>query len=769
MRALLLRLSGIVQGVAFRPFVFRVARKTGVSGYVKNMGGSGVEIFVEGESENVEEFIRLLWELKPPRAVIIDYSITPATPRGFTEFKILESDAAAYFRSIIPPDFAICRDCLNEILSETRWRLYPFNSCAFCGPRYSMIYSIPYDRENTSMRDFPMCKECLREFSDPENDRRFHAQGISCPECGPRVFLLDRSGERVSDGVEALREAARLIDSGFILALKGVGGFHIAASAFSDDVVASLRRRKRRPTKPFAVMCLDLEVTSRLVSITEETAALLDSPEKPIVLLPKHDDAPISPLVAPNLRRLGVFLPYTGLHYLLLSWTKGKCAIMTSGNPHNEPMCISDEEALSRLAGIADYFLIHNRVIVNRVDDSVARFTGGRVTLLRRGRGYAPRWVQIPFRVSREVVAFGAMLQSSGAVAFDDKVVLTQFIGDVDEYQSFLDLEKYLSLLVKTYRIRLDSAVMAADLHPLYPSTILAEEWSRKTGAELLKIQHHWAHLAAVMAEHGLRDEEVVGIAVDGVGYGADGSAWGGEVMLSSLTGFKRVGCLKPQKMPGGDLAVKYPARMLLAILAERLSREELVEVFRELNIVESGLRRGWEEFEIALRQLQGNPPRTSSTGRVLDAASTMLSLCTQRTYEGEPAIVLEDNSTPSTERLKVRIEDQGIHTVDTSDIILQALDLLRSGAPRGKVGYMVQQALGYGLGLIAGIHSHGRRYVILSGGAAVNEFILEGVKEALKDKGLEILLPIEVPAGDGGVALGQAVIAGYKAAAEKP
>jgi hydrogenase maturation protein HypF len=763
LKAVRLRLSGIVQGVAFRPFVFRVARRAGVNGYVKNVGGSGVEIHVEGESERVEEFIKLLWELKPEKARIDEYSIVETAPKGYLDFKIEQSDPSAHFRSIIPPDFSICRDCLEEILSRTRWHLYPFNSCAFCGPRYSMIYSIPYDRENTAMRDFPLCQDCLRDYSDPENERRFHAQGISCPVCGPSVRLQSGRGEVLADGVDAIDEAARLIDSGHIVAVKGLGGFHIAASATDDDVVAELRSRKRRPTKPFAVMCLDIDTVSRLVELGPDAIRILDSPEKPILLLPTLENAPISRLVAPNLRKLGVFLPYTGLHYLLLSRTRDKYAIMTSGNPHNEPMCTRDDEAFERLRGIVDYFLTHNRVIVNRVDDSVARFTAGRFTLLRRGRGYAPKWLQLPFRASREVVAFGAMLQSAGAVAFDDKVVLTQFIGDVDEYGSFLDLEKYLGLLIRTYQIPVESSVMVADLHPLYPSTLLAEEWSRKFGAELVKVQHHWAHIAAVMAEHGVIEEEVVGIAVDGVGLGDDGTAWGGEVIIASLNGFKRVGCLKPQKMPGGDVAVEYPARMLAGILSDKLSREELAEVFRELGIVERGLRRGWEEFNIMLNQLEGDLPLTSSTGRVLDAASVMLGFCDRRTYEGEPAIVLEDNSKPTTERLKVHVRDDGLYVVDTAEILLQALDLLRCGTDRREIGYMVQHAVGYGLGLVASRFIGRRRLVALSGGAAVNDYLVRGVLEALEGKGVDVLMPKTVPAGDGGIAVGQAAIAALK------
>lgn len=757
-----MRLSGIVQGVGFRPFVYRIARRAGVAGYVMNVGGSGVEIHVEGEPAKVEIFQRLLLEEGPEKARIDSFQSTTVEPLGLEGFEIRESDATTLHHSMIPPDFSICQKCLEEILSETRWRHYPFNSCAHCGPRYSMLHKIPYDRENTSMRDFPLCPKCLNDYNDPQNERRFHAQGISCPACGPRTRLLTFKGEAVSEGVDAVRDAARLIDEGFIVAVKGLGGYHIAASAVDDDVVAKLRERKRRPTKPFAVMALDVEIAGGLVELTREAVQLLESPEKPIMLLPRRREAVISSLIAPNLKKLGVFLPYTGLHHLLLGWTEEKYSIMTSGNPHNEPMCTGDEEALARLSGIADYFLTHNRLIVNRVDDSVVRFSGGKVAMLRRGRGYAPKWIQTPFRSSRSVVAFGAMLQSAGAIAFEDKIVLTQFIGDIDEYASFLELEKYLNILVKTYRIEPSSSVLVSDLHPHYPSTLLAETWASRNGGEFLKVQHHWAHIAAVLAEHGICDQEVIGIAVDGVGFGVDGSAWGGEVLIASLRDFRRVGCLKQQRMPGGDLAVEYPSRMLAGILFDRLGREQTVEVFKELKIVERGFKRGWSEFYITLKQLEGSPPLTSSTGRVLDAASAMLGFCYRRTYEGEPAITLEDNSQPTTERIKPRIEKQEISVVDTTAILLEALELLRSGKPRSEIGYMVQHAIGYGLGQIARRAAGKRQFVAVSGGAAVNDYILEGIREALAGSSLKILLPINFPAGDGGIALGQAVIAAY-------
>jgi hydrogenase maturation protein HypF len=763
LRALKLRVSGVVQGVGFRPFVFRIAAKAGVGGYVRNLGGSGVEIHVEGEHTKTEVFLSLFHKLKPEKIRIDEMVVEETKPLNLTTFKILSSESAMFFSSIIPPDFALCEECLHEVLDpKDRRYLYPFNSCVNCGPRYSMLYRVPYDRENTSMADFPLCQSCVEEFTDEENVRRFHAQGISCPMCGPSVTLYDGGRSRVAEGIEAVREGSKLIEEGFIVAVKGIGGYHIAASATDDDVVGKLRLRKNRPTKPFAVMVLDEEVAGRLVHLTPIAVELLKSPERPIVLVDKLEGGQVSELVAPGLRRLGILTPYTALHHLILMWTGDKFAIMTSGNPYNEPMCIDDDDAFSRLSSLADFFLTHNRRIHNRVDDSVLRLTGDRVVMVRRGRGYAPSWFTLPYQSRRTVIAFGAMLQTAGAVAFSDKVVLTSFVGDLDEYRTFLDLEKTMAYFIKMYKISQRESVLVSDLHPLYPSTSLAEKWAATFGAELIKVQHHWAHVAAVLAECGV-DEEVVGIAVDGVGLGTDGNVWGGEVLKATLDGFTRVGYLKPQKMLGGDLAVHYPVRMLAGVLSDELCADEVAEILHELKLDELGFRRGREEARLVLNQLDKQWPLTSSAGRIFDAASAMLGFCLKRTYEGEPAIVLEDRSKPCGDRLDVKFSSMDNYVVDTTKLFLDSIERMRNGGDRREIGYMFQHAVGYGLGCIAKSVAGRRKFLVVSGGAAVNEYFLQGVMEAVVDSGLTVLLPRKSPPNDGGIALGQAAIAAHR------
>ncbi|MEM2158398.1 MAG: carbamoyltransferase HypF, partial [Sulfolobales archaeon] len=433
-RAWRLVVVGIVQGVGFRPLVFRVANELGVYGYVRNVGGSEVEIHVEGSEGVLQEFMERLRSSLPPVARIDEIVVRDVDVAGFKEFKILPSTDEAVKYSMIPPDFGICDDCLSEVLNpKDRRHNYVFNSCVWCGPRFSMMYRPPYARINTSMNDFPLCGECLSEYRDPSNLRRFHAQGMSCPKCGPQVTLYTRDGELV-DSENPVELVGKLINEGYIVGVKGLGGYHIASLATDDDVVLKLRLRKNRPQKPFAVMVLNESVGSKLCYLSAEAVKLLKSPERPIVLLPKKDGSPISKYVSPGLDVDGLFLPYTALHYLILENTRDMFAVMTSGNPRDKPMCIDEECAFRYLKGFVDYFLVHNRVIVNRVDDSVLRFTNGKPVIIRRGRGYAPMWIKARFRFRDPVIAFGAELQTAGALAFDDKIVLTQYIGDVDDY-----------------------------------------------------------------------------------------------------------------------------------------------------------------------------------------------------------------------------------------------------------------------------------------------------------------------------------------------
>ncbi|NPA04950.1 MAG: carbamoyltransferase HypF [Crenarchaeota archaeon] len=762
MLALKLRLAGIVQGVGFRPFIHRCAVRAGVSGYVVNLGGSEVEVYVEGPEERLAEFFKLMAEEMPPPALIEEAEIEVTRPRRVTGFRILPSRRELSKRSMIPPDLAMCSDCLREILDpgDRRYR-YAFNSCAYCGPRFAIMYTVPYDRENTSMKYFPLCSDCLAEYRDLWNRRRYHAQGISCPRCGPSLWLTDNRGRRI-DVEDPIREAARLIDEGFIVAVRGLGGFHLAALASSDDVVAELRRRKRRPRKPFALMALDMETARSLVYVSSEAERLLKSPRRPILLLPRRPGARVSELVAPGLDMLGVMLPYTGIHYLLLMETRDKYLIMTSGNIHGKPMCTSNQEAIEKLGGIADYFLLHNREIVNRVDDSVVRFTDGDPVMLRRGRGYAPAWIRVRVRFPAHLVAFGAELQNAGAVAFEDKVVLTQYIGDTDDYDTLMELDKYIKWFVNVYGLK--PGILAADLHPGYASRRLAEQWASETGAELTLIQHHHAHAASVMADHGVEPgARAVVITIDGVGYGEDGAIWGGEVLLASYSEYERVGHLAYQPMPGGDLATLRPVRMLIGILSRIMSLEETLSLLEERRLLH-GLPGGAEEARTAyLLAATRRSPQTSSTGRVLDAAAALLNICLHRTYEGEPAMTLEAHGhggrLVDAIEAPVRLRD-GVYIVDTVRLFETLIENLDKDTRN--LAYTVMYRIGEALGLIAArtLDKADTDTVYASGGAAVNDVIIHAARRVLAEEGVKLLLPRRVPAGDGGIALGQAVVA---------
>lgn len=751
-KAAIVRITGVVQGVGFRPFIYRVAVKLGVTGYVKNLGGSEVEVWVEGPDGLIEKFFQVLKLDIPPPAELEDVIIQYVEPRGYTSFKILESESSVAERSQIPPDIGVCDECLTEVLDpRSRWYSYPFNSCAWCGPRFSMMYTAPYDRVNTAMRDFPMCNNCLEEYSNWSDTRRFHAQGISCPECGPSLRLLNTSGEDVSCE-NPIIEAARLIDEGNIVAVKGLGGFHLASLASDDTVVNKLRVRKCRPRKPLALMALNLDVVRVIACPTEGHIKLLKSPQRPIVLIPKREGAYISDLIAPGLADIGVMLPYTPLHYLLLANTKDKFLIMTSGNKPGLPICIG-LEATRELKGIADYFLLHNREIVNRVDDSVVRLTDGKPQVLRRARGYAPRWIKIPFKMRCEVIALGAHLSNAGAVAFDDKVVLTQYTGDMDYRENLDFLLSSLSFLEKVYKVK--AHVIVSDKHPNYPTTLLASNLATERGIAHVKVQHHYAHVVSCMVSNSIPlDETIVGIAVDGAGYGEDGTVWGGEVLLATYAGYERLGHLDHLPLPGGDRATIYPARILAAALSLEIGVEEAIKACSKLGLSRA-IPGGLSELAVTVKSADLSP-RASSVGRFLDAVSAALGICWERTYEGEPAVMLEAAARDGQVLDNLKIEVEG-NRVLIRDFLVKLIDVVGKYSVRD-LAYTAQVRLGEALGLLAReVSGCSDLQVLLSGGAAVNEYLVKSLKKVLKG----VLLPRGVPAGDGGIALGQAVVAG--------
>ncbi len=739
-----IHVAGIVQGVGFRPFIYRLATRHGLAGYVLNLGGSEVEIWVEGEETSLEMFLRDLREERPPAAIIDRLDIEKREPKGFTGFEIRKSGKKRTIISMIPPDFGVCDHCMREVLDPTsRWYRYPFHSCAWCGPRFTVMHGSPYDRENTSMASFPLCAECRKEYSDPENIRRFHIQGISCPRCGPQLYLLDSRGAPVRTS-DPLVTAASLIDEGYIVAVRGIGGFHLAALASDEAVVEELRRRKRRGRKPFAVMALDIDVVRRIAYLGKAAEELLLSPRRPIVVLPKK--AGLAEGVAPGLNTVGVMIPYTPLHYLLLMETKDKYLVMTSGNLSGRPIARSIGDALRDLAGIADYYLVHNREIVNRADDSVVRFTEGEPILLRRSRGYAPTWIEVNGSVAG-TIAYGALLNNTGAVGVDRYIVPTQHIGDLENLETLGFLEEALGFLERNYGVDPCEAVHVSDLHPSYLSTRYAAERAARCGSEHVRVQHHVAHIAAVMAEYGI--DEAYGVAVDGVGYGTDGVIWGGEVLHVARDGYERLGHLEELPLPGGDRATRYPARIVIGLLAEHVGVEEAVRKAVGIGL-DKRLPGGTLEARAAAVQSLRGPPRATSMGRFLDAVSALLGVCWERSYEGEPAIRLEEAGLGGS-LLEERLLEREDGVVLTRSFLLSIIENAERYNVRD-VAYTAQYLAARRLGEIA--MENGAHKVLVAGGAAVNTIIVKALRSLFG--GENVIIPHRLPPGDGSISVGQ-------------
>ncbi len=757
--------SGLVQGVGFRPFVYRVATMCRVSGYVRNLGGSEVEIVVEGDEESLKCFFTEFSRNLPPPARIDEIRIWRIEPRGRTGFVIEKSSRSSVSRSAIPPDIAVCSYCMAEVLDprDRRYR-YPFNSCAWCGPRFSMMYTVPYDRENTSMRAFPLCEECLKEYTDPNNVRRFHAQGISCPRDGPKLTLYTIDGEIV-DCRDPVSEVAKLIDEGFIVAIKGLGGFHVAALASDDDVVAKLRHRKRRPSKPFAVMALDLSVVERLVYLEPPyVRKVLESPQRPIVLLPKREGSPVSKLVSPGMAFEGVFLPYTPLHYLILAETRDRFAIMTSGNLHGEPMCRDEECVFRKLRNVVDYVLVHNREIVHRVDDSVVRDSDGELTIVRCGRGYAPTWIRIPIELQSDVVAMGADLCNAPGVGFENRAVLTPYIGDLDSFDAVSDMVRELEFLIDAYRIDTSRTIVVVDKHPNYVSRARGVELAHRWRSRIVEVQHHYAHVLATACDRGIVPEEpVIGIAIDGAGYGDDGAIWGCEVLLLQGSSYRRIG--RAEYLPlTSDRDVVYPQRFLVATMTMLRGSSKALELARWLD-ERYGLPIPFRELELVAKLVEvGRYVPTSSLGRVLDTISILLGIAKYRSYEGEPAILLESAAYRGTfnedaiPRLRI-VERDSVLVIDTPSLIEYVVNALEMGIDVATIARTALERIGEALGEIVVRYARGRNVyprIPIGGGAAVNTFILRGIKRILSQYELKLVLPRNVPPNDGGIALGQ-------------
>jgi len=742
--------SGVVQGVGFRPFIYRLAQARGLSGYVLN-DPSGVEIEVEGPLEKVSDFLPSVVSEKPPQARVDTLSAQFVDAAGESEFVIKESEAASERTVLISPEIATCDDCLRELrdFSDRRYR-YPFINCTNCGPRYTIIGDIPYDRRNTTMEVFEMCPECLAEYENPA-ERRFHAEPNACWTCGPRVVIRDASGSSVEceDPIEA---AIGHLKQGKIVAVKGLGGFHLAVDAGDDGAVSLLRERKQREEKPLAVMARDIDSVREFAVVGPREEAVLTGPARPIVLLKKRPDCPIAESVAPGNRNLGVMLPYTPVHHLLLEG--GFTAlVMTSGNISEEPIVIDMDDALARLGGIADYYLDHNRDILSRCDDSVVRVTGGETTFLRRSRGYVP----LPLDLGTDtpcILACGAHLKNTVALTRGSRVFLSQHIGDLENLAAYDFFKTSIDRL--TNIVDVEPAVAAYDLHPDYLSTRYALDLPLKTK---VGVQHHHAHIASCLGEAGI-EGPVIGLALDGTGYGPDGTIWGCEALVAARARYERAGHLETVGMPGGEKAVREPWRMALSHihssytggpvdvdLASLLGRSK-----KEIDIVTGMLERGL------------NCPLTSSCGRLFDAVSAMCGIRDRVSYEGQAAIELEMAVRADVDeayRVEIR-EEEGSLIIAPGAMIREVVQDLLSGKETGVIAARFHNWLASALAETAVLlkTKHGIDIVALSGGCFQNEVLLKRTQSLLKEQGFKVIVNRRVPTNDGGISYGQVVVA---------
>lgn len=766
-----IRVRGLVQGVGFRPTVWRIANELRLSGDVRN-DGAGVLIHAWADTAAIDALCRRLVEERPPLARIESIERTPLAEQPVpADFRILAS-ATTIARTGIVPDAATCRACRAEIFdpADRRYR-YPFTNCTHCGPRLTIVRGIPYDRPNTSMAGFSMCPACRAEYGDPA-DRRFHAQPNACPMCGPQAWLASAIGARIDPATlgaqDAVAAASRLLSEGRILAVKGIGGFHLACDAANDAAVAELRRRKRRFDKPFALMARDTGVIGRYVTLDAHAEALLGQAAAPVMLLERRTDAPpLGDGIAPGQSTLGFMLPYSPLHHLLLdAWDRP--LVMTSGNLSDEPQCTDNDDACQRLGDIADCFLLHDRPIVNRVDDSVIRVLDGKPRFLRRARGYAPAPLPMPagLRVDRPVLALGGELKNTFCLAADGRAVLSQHLGDLEDARTAADYEHTIDLYLRLFQQVPE--VLVVDLHPDYRSTQLGHAWAEHDRITLLAVQHHHAHVASVMADNGWPADggKVLGIALDGLGYGDDGTVWGGEFLLADYREYRRVGALKPTPMPGGTAAILEPWRNTWAHIHTHLGWDEFLRRWPACEL------RGWLEDKPidTLQQMRArnlNSPMSSSCGRLFDAVAGALGVRRESiSYEGQAAIQLEmlarqANSAGSSYTLAIE-EAGALEWLDPAPLWERLFDDLQANVDSAEI------ASGFHHGLARGVTTFAQRLcerhavdtVALSGGVFQNRTLFELIATRLRAKGLRVLAHLAVPPNDGGLSLGQAAVA---------
>lgn len=753
---LYITVRGAVQGVGFRPFIYRLATEMDLKGYVLN-SPSGVTIELEGEKILLDNFLLRLEKEKPSRAIITSLEFSFLDSVGFDKFEIKESKRDGEIYTLILPDIAVCSDCLEEMFDpKDRRYLYPFINCTNCGPRFSIIESLPYDRPNTSMKIFQMCEDCQREYENPL-DRRFHAQPIACPVCGPHIELQNVDGKTISSANIALKEVVDLISKGKIIALKGLGGFQLLCDARSNIAVEQLRFRKQREEKPFALMFPTIDAVKELCLVNQFEERLLLSPESPIVLLKiqnqiEHPGLLISSLVAPNNPYLGVMMPYTPLHHLLMRELKFPI-IATSGNLSDEPMCIDEKEALNRLSGIADYFLVHNRPIVRQVDDSIVRVLFGRESVLRRARGYAPLPISLNGESSggNSIIAVGGHLKNTVALKKGNDVFISQHIGDLETEESYSAFIKVIDDFKQLYQIQNPDVV--CDMHPEY----LSSKYARKVSNNVIVVQHHEAHIAACRAENQVSGA-ALGVAWDGTGLGLDGTIWGGEFFSSRDDGFKHFAQFRKFPLPGGEAAIKEPRRSALGLLYAAFG-ESIFEENKYLDIF--SVKFSKTELQSLRRMLDRkiNCPFTSSVGRLFDAVSSLVGISDITKFEGQSAMKLEFTVNPKIDdSYSFDIIDGELLIIDWKIMIDCILSEISNKTGPSVISSKFHNTLAHIILKIAQLL--GENKIVLSGGCFQNVCLLQKSVELLEQEGYKVYWHQRVPPNDGGISLGQIAIA---------
>ncbi len=768
-----IRVRGLVQGVGFRPAVWRMARDCGLAGHVLN-DGSGVAIHIWGDKSRIEDFLHRLETDTPPLARIDSVESTCLiTSPPDAHFHILHSQKG-HIQTGVAPDAAICPDCLRDIKAagNRRYR-YPFTNCTHCGPRLSIIHTIPYDRANTAMSKFAMCADCQLEYDDPA-DRRFHAQPNACPECGPKVWLEDKTGEIINpeEREDTIKAVCRLILQGYIVAIKGIGGFHLACDATNEDTVGRLRSVKFRYDKPFALMACDAQMVSDYAQLDKTSRLYLEDRSAPIVILRcKNDALPLAASVAPGQDTLGFMLAYTPLHHILMDALE-RPVVMTSGNRSEEPQCITNSQAREHLASIADYWLMHDRDIVNRLDDSVVRINHKRAHILRRARGFAPAPVKLPegFEHAPQVLAMGGELKNTFCLIRQGQAILSAHIGDLEDVATHREYRNSLSLYKKLFAF--DPSFISVDMHPEYHSTQLGAIIADADNLPLDKVQHHHAHIAACMAEHNIAidTEPVLGIALDGLGFGNDGRLWGGEFISADYRGFERLAHFAPVRLPGGSRAMREPWRNSYAHLKTALGWNEVCRQYPDLPIVRYLNSKPLQSLNIMLER-ELNSPEASSAGRLFDAVAAVIGICRNEvSYEGQAAMELEVIAA------SCGIKQAGQYDVDIDETVPVVLNWrlmwrgiladLQQGLEPALVAARFHNTLADTISRTAILcaKNHKLKTVALSGGVFQNRLLLEAVSRHLRGQGFEVLSHSQTPSNDGGISLGQAVVTAARA-----